>query len=192
MNKERREYHRKWYKENRELILQRCKRCYQNHKEENREKGRKYYEKHKNDSSFREKQNIKAKAQYQKRKVEGKVQEYQNKVQDKRREYAKERRKKIKLQAFEILGGAKCANCGCDTFAFLEINHKNGGGNKESQKRFGKKLGLGLQICTDIVNGKVDDITKYEVLCRVCNALHYLHLKEPEQARRFDIKWNGD
>lgn len=61
-----------------------------------------------------------------------------------------------------------CVRCGCDDERFLEINHKNGGGNKEHKSRD--------NIERVIVNGNrsVEDL---EILCRPCNAIHALELR---------------
>lgn len=74
---------------------------------------------------------------------------------------------KVRRKAMDILGGAKCANCGCDNLKILEINHLNGGGHKELQVRRGTRLQQ------DIIKGRVD-ISKFNVLCRICNSLHYV------------------
>jgi predicted Zn-ribbon and HTH transcriptional regulator len=62
----------------------------------------------------------------------------------------------------------KC-KCGCNDIRFLEINHINGGGTKEFRAK-------GSRVYWDIIQHKrpVDDL---EVMCKVCNALHYLELK---------------
>ena len=87
-------------------------------------------------------------------------------VDEERRKW-REQHKKIREKAMERLGGRKCANCGCDEFSVLEINHIKGGGRKEL------KIRQNRQLYRDIVNDKVD-LSDYNVLCRVCNALHYV------------------
>ena len=64
-----------------------------------------------------------------------------------------------------------CNSCGCDDRRLLEINHKNGGGGKELAKGYNS-----VKFYRDIagLRRKVDDL---EILCRVCNAKHYLELK---------------
>jgi DNA-directed RNA polymerase subunit RPC12/RpoP len=64
-----------------------------------------------------------------------------------------------------------CARCGCDDPRLLEINHKNGGGNKEMQHGHRSH-----RFYIDIANGtrSVDDL---ELLCKPCNAIHALELK---------------
>lgn len=50
---------------------------------------------------------------------------------------SKEHYQRLKLRVFEMLGGAKCVYCGCTDIRMLEVNHINGGGerNKREQKR---------------------------------------------------------
>ena len=94
---------------------------------------------------------------------------------DKKREYDREWRKKhretqrdyirnLRLRVIQKLGG-KCVNCGCDDIKALELNHKNGGGNKENLLRRQKSLYL------DIIAGRRNDI---ELTCKICNSLHCL------------------
>ena len=100
-------------------------------------------------------------------------------------EYARKQKSQYinnKKLVLEMLGGAKCVNCGCDVFEFLEVNHKNGGGYKEQKET----------KCNNVVNRviykhrKIDDL---EVTCHVCNHLHYLIRKNPKQAKGFKIFW---
>lgn len=74
---------------------------------------------------------------------------------------------------FKISGSnePRCVRCGCDDMRLLEINHKNGGGNTEMQK--GKNSN---QFYAAILKGErpVDDL---ELLCKPCNAIHYLETK---------------
>jgi hypothetical protein len=64
----------------------------------------------------------------------------------------------------------KCINCGCDLVEILEINHKNGGGNKEMDLKY---FGNTINFLKDIISGnrKTDDL---EIRCKVCNTLHYV------------------
>lgn len=74
---------------------------------------------------------------------------------------------KIRRKAIDLIGGPICNNCGCNIFAVLEINHINGGGRtslKGKSTRF-----LHQAIIRETVN-RADN----NVLCRVCNALHYV------------------
>lgn len=75
--------------------------------------------------------------------------------------------------------------CGCDNLDFLEINHKNGGGRKDNLH--------GHKLQAAINNGS-RDIEDLEVVCRVCNAWHYLKLKFGETAvKNYQINYiNND
>jgi hypothetical protein len=66
----------------------------------------------------------------------------------------------------------ECVNCGCNDLRILEINHINGGGGKDYKKHKNKPE----LIYYAILRGerKTDDLN---LLCRVCNALHYAELK---------------
>lgn len=79
----------------------------------------------------------------------------------------REQHRKVRERAMERLGGKQCSNCGCDDFSILEINHINGGG------RIALKTTSNRQLYLDIVKDRVD-LKEYNVLCRVCNALHYV------------------
>lgn len=79
------------------------------------------------------------------------------------------------MKALQIVSNLKvpvCANCGCGDLRVLEVNHRNGGGRKE----YKTLLGLGYNMHYAIVkrNRLVDDL---EVLCKVCNAKHYVEHK---------------
>lgn len=67
-------------------------------------------------------------------------------------------------RAIDMIGGPKCVGCGCDRYAILEINHKNGHGRVVSPR--GK-------VISQILNGKIP-VSDFNVMCRVCNALHYV------------------
>lgn len=94
----------------------------------------------------------------------------------------REQHKRVRESAMEKLGGKICSNCGCDQFSILEINHIFGGGRKalkETQNR---------QFYRAIVNDKVD-LNEYNVLCRVCNALHYVN--DVLGVKGHQVLWRG-
>lgn len=91
--------------------------------------------------------------------------------------------KDTRLRALDKLGGRKCVNCGCMVEEILEINHKGGKGRKERKK---SKKGA-MQFYRDIVHERVD-ISKYNVLCRVCNAQHYV--EKILRIKGHKISWN--
>jgi hypothetical protein len=65
----------------------------------------------------------------------------------------------------------------------LEINHKNGGGGKEMSNGHNS-----MSFYRDIIalRRQVSDL---EILCRVCNAKHYLESKYGKLP--IEVKWNG-
>jgi len=88
--------------------------------------------------------------------------------------YMRTEYQRLKLKAFKKVsknGIIKCVTCGCSFLPILQINHKNGGGRKEKKRYTSQR-----DFYRHIVKGsrKVDDL---EVLCRVCNAKHYVELK---------------
>ncbi len=90
----------------------------------------------------------------------------------------------LRARAFDRLGGAHCARCGCDEFFFLEINHKTGGGTQE------RKGETAYVFYRKIANGERSP-NGLEVLCAVCNALHKLEMRNSKQADRFTISWKA-
>ena len=68
-------------------------------------------------------------------------------------------------------GNVKCENCGCDDVRFLEINHKNGNGNKELQKG---KMSNKFYWDITMLRRKTNDLN---ILCKVCNNLYALEMK---------------
>ena len=74
-----------------------------------------------------------------------------------------------KREALNMLGGAKCVNCGCNNIIALEFNHKTGGHRKSG-------LPLGSELHHALLKGTVDK-NLFDVRCRPCNALHYLEIK---------------
>lgn len=83
---------------------------------------------------------------------------------------------KIRKQLYEILGGAKCNNCGFDIIEALQFDHINGGGTNE-RKRFGKSL----YMYRFYINNPVLAKQKLQVLCANCNFIKHLHGERGEQ-----------
>lgn len=75
---------------------------------------------------------------------------------------------------YKITKGAdyKCARCGCDDIRLLEINHKYGNGYKERASNNFNAWKFLMDIATD--KRSVEDL---ELLCRPCNAVHFLERK---------------
>lgn len=92
-----------------------------------------------------------------------------------RKESAERSRLLLRRRVFFRITGSicpVCVRCGCDDPRLLEINHINGGGNTEL-----KESGKGsMSMYYAIAKGtrSTDDL---ELLCRPCNALHYLETK---------------
>jgi len=92
----------------------------------------------------------------------------------------------LKRKVFAIISQStepKCISCGCNDIRLLEVNHINGGGAVEYRAR-----GNSINFYRDIValRRNTDGL---EVLCRVCNAKHYLELKYGKLP--IEVKWNG-
>lgn len=145
-----------------------------------------YYEKHKGEIKMRvrKRYHTNAIAINEKRRTEWHT-------SGKRRIQQNNYRKSVRQRVFQRLGGARCVYCGCDDIRFLEVNHKNGGGNKTDfkSKAGGLGCGRGWTFYGNILNGKrrIDDL---EVACRVCNALHYLKVKFGSEATtNFRVNW---
>ena len=99
---------------------------------------------------------------------------------EKQHEYDKKAHRRLREKVFEVLGGAQCSNCGCDVFEILEVNHINGGGRQELKEKQTR------QLYREIIYGRVN-ADNYNVLCRICNALHYVETVIGIEG--FRIKW---
>ena len=99
---------------------------------------------------------------------------------EKQHEYDKKAHRRLREKVFEVLGGAQCSNCGCDVFEILEVNHINGGGRREQKDKQTR------QLYREIIYGRVN-ADNYNVLCRICNALHYVETVIGIEG--FRIKW---
>lgn len=86
-----------------------------------------------------------------------------------RRRYGRQYFRRVRLAALKIVGRGKpqCQNCGCEEWCLLEINHMRGGGKIEYEKR-------GPRFYLDIVKRR-RTIVDLNVLCKLCNILHYLN-----------------
>ena len=100
--------------------------------------------------------------------------QYRLKNPEKRREQTKRQNFKQRLSALrKIDHNLKCIRCGCSDIRFLEINHKNGGGEKENKENGWGTTGNSILYW----NRHVDDL---ELLCKPCNNIHALELKFKE------------
>jgi len=83
-----------------------------------------------------------------------------------RNEYSKIYYKELRLKVLQKYSAEKpyCSCCSENTYEFLTLDHINGGGKKERNKRPGAGLWL------DILRAPYDP-TKYQVLCYNCNCV---------------------
>ena len=115
------------------------------------------------------------------------MKKYGSEHKENMKQYQKKYKIKIRDKVLNVISNDNphCIRCGCDDKRFLEINHKNGGGHQEKQvsnnKLFYKDILIGRR--------KINDL---ELLCRVCNARHYLELKFGELPYEIFYKRNKD
>lgn len=77
-----------------------------------------------------------------------------------RKEYSRERQRKLRDKAIEVLGGSRCIKCGFSDIRALQIDHVNGNGKKEREK-MGQIVMYKKIIDTNGVG--------YQILCANCN-----------------------
>lgn len=97
--------------------------------------------------------------------------------------YSGEWERRYRRRALLVVGNGNvaCVRCGCDMPEIIEINHKNGGGGKEL-KKLGNKWNRMI--------AKLErDVSDLELLCRPCNAIHYLESKHGPLP--FRVIWEG-
>jgi hypothetical protein len=154
-----------YYLKNKENILAIHKKWLENNPEYMKEYNKKYY--------IKNKEHYKEYCQEHKEHRKEYMKQWDNKNKEYIREYVRKRGKKFRIEVLNIISNNNphCIRCGCDDIKLLEINHKNGGGTKELQNgklmtKFYRNIHEGIR--------KTDDL---EILCRICNARHYLELK---------------
>lgn len=92
---------------------------------------------------------------------------------------------KLKRRVFAIISESatpKCVNCGCDDIRLLEVNHINGSGAVEYKTRGSANFYRDISMLRRNTDG-------LELLCRVCNAKHYLELKYGKLP--LEVIWSG-
>lgn len=104
--------------------------------------------------------------------VSASKQAYRERNQEKVREYSYSKRVRNRLEVLNALGG-KCIRCGIDDWRVLQIDHINGGGNKERKQvtsidRYYKDMLLTPE--------------KYQVLCANC---HQIKRYEEKEGRKY-------
>ncbi len=87
-----------------------------------------------------------------------------------------------RVKAFEMIGGAECVRCHVKDPRILEINHINGGGYQHFVKSKTKSL------ARELLRGDAD-LSKYNVMCRPCNALDYIERRFPDIKGLASIRW---
>lgn len=91
-----------------------------------------------------------------------------NKQRAAQRPLAVKYRAQLRARLFAVFG-SKCVNCGCDDARILELNHIRGGGRKDRAKTQNCSAAIYRKALKDPNRKK-----KYNILCRICNALHYV------------------
>jgi len=121
-----------------------------------KEKARKYYIAHREEILKRNKVCRPKLREYNKN--------WRKKNHEKCNEQVKKRRKKLKIDIFNVYGGCKCVCCGETLLEFLSIDHINGGGNLE-RKNNRIRGGVGTYEWLK----KNNYPSGYQVLCHNCN-----------------------
>lgn len=110
------------------------------------------------------------------------------KIKPKRLIRAKRYQDKRKLQLFDLLGGPICVECGCNIIKALEVNHINGGGCQETKG--GLYRDYSSRYNELIKNPK--RIKEFNILCRICNAHHYLRDVRKVTGGKFIVTFQKD
>jgi len=155
--KDLKEYFKEYREKNKEKINKSNRQWYLKNKENRKEYSKKYYQEHKEYIN-----------KYSKK--------WKSENKEKTKLYLKKSRDKRRITILNIISNNNphCVRCGCNDIRLLEINHKNGGGRQENQggiksDDFYRHIYQGIR--------KTDDL---EILCKICNAWHYLELKYGE------------
>lgn len=105
--------------------------------------------------------------------IKKKINDYAKKYREKNRKKLNEamviRKRNRRLYILEIIGGSKCAKCRFSDVRALQIDHINGGGNKErdlAKSHF-------AYLTNVLKNPK-----KYQILCANCNWIKRYESKE--------------
>lgn len=159
--------------------LTRHQRYYRRHREKEKARRRKYASEHREEERERLRRwRLENRERYL---------EYRRRWYREHKDYLVLKRFQWKWRVLTIVAQSadvKCVYCGCDDLHALEINHKFGKGKVEQRKLSEH----GESLYSAIVRGErpVDDL---EVVCKPCNARHYLRQKYGEEVDRWEIKW---
>ena len=159
----RKEYAHEWYLKHREIEIKRALEWHRNHPERSKEIYRKYKESEKGKKTQRECE------RRWKRENPDKVKATRERNIEWYRKYArdwhKKSRAKLHLQVIMALGG-KCSGCGFSDIRALQVDHINGGGNRELKQAFKRDYRkFFLHVIESIGHGK------YQLLCANCNVI---------------------
>ena len=89
------------------------------------------------------------------------------------------RRELLRIKVVEKLGG-KCIKCGVDDIRVLQLDHINGGGNKERRK--------GIEAYTVYKRALLVGEKEFQILCANCNRLKAI--ENNEYRRKYDKQGN--
>lgn len=158
---------KQWHHDNKDKTLEGKKKYAKEHPDKIREYSRKYYKKHA--------EKIREYSKKWRLDHLARARELGRKYYQKNKDKVTQLNKELSYKALCIVSDSdhpKCIRCGCDDVRFLEVNHKNGGGNKERKEARNRG---GSTMRRDIVSGH-RSISDLEVLCKPCNAIHALEL----------------
>ena len=121
---------------------------------------RKYYLTHKNNPDYRSR-------------IMKNVKIYQERHPDFIRQLKRDRIKRVKTEVYRLLGN-KCVRCGFDDIRALQIDHVNGRGNLERQKKGRGGTNFYFFLLKELHNGSKE----YQILCANCNWIKRSENKE--------------
>ncbi len=101
--------------------------------------------------------------------------------------YQRSYRPARRLKALSLIANGasvRCANCGCDEYSALEINHVGGGGRREY-----KAHGYGAKALYERIASGQRGVDGLSILCKVCNILEFVERKFPQLRGRITVMW---
>lgn len=103
-------------------------------------------------------------------------------------EYGKNRAKRTKNELKRLLGD-ECVRCGFSVWDILQIDHIDGGGTWEQEKRFGSNTAM----YSYYVKHPDEAREKLQLLCPNCNWIKRMENKEyRKRANYYKLKRNND
>ena len=161
--------YKKYYLEHRDKTLLKRKEYYLKNKEHINNRVKEYSLKNnKRIKAYKEEYRLKNRSE-----INRKLRIYFKNWRDKNPELAQQRNantwKRKRYEIFDVLGGAECTKCGFSDWRALQIDHINGGGNKEvktftSVSQYNKNI--------------LENPSLYQVLCANCNWIKRSENKE--------------